>query len=282
MSYTYIEDNREENGAMYYWKDATYKESIVTHRETRLEMIDRPGWGISCFMDGVIQSCEKDEYLYHEALVHPVMASTNKRKRVMIIGGGEGATAREVLKWKDVEQVDMYEWDKDVVRFFQGAYPQWSKGAWNDPRLSIYYEDIFNIIKHPPQEKYDVIIIDLFDPSEETIMDWYTLLIHLPLWISPEGSIVMYAGTRTILETKQPYQRLIDMLQYYDTWQDRKVPLIPLHRMIIPYKVFIPSFLSEATFLVLTRATKEIDWKTQPITCHVTDDIWKSYQVFNW
>jgi spermidine synthase len=68
----------------------------------------------------------------------------------MIIGGGEGATAREVLKWPDVEQVDMYEWDKDVVSLFSTKYPQWAKGAWENPKLSIHYEDIFETIRCYP------------------------------------------------------------------------------------------------------------------------------------
>ena len=83
-------------------------------------------------------------------------------KSVLIIGGGEGATAREVLKWP-VTKVDMYDWDKDIINLFKKKYPQWAKGAWNDKRLSIFHDNIFERIVKPPQTTYDTIIIDLFD-----------------------------------------------------------------------------------------------------------------------
>ena len=114
----------KEFGVSYNWYNAIIKDSIITHRGTKLEMIERPNWGIACYMDNTIQSAEIDEKIYHEALVHPIMS--NDVKKVLIIGGGEGATAREVLKWP-VEEVDMIEWDKDVVELFRTKYPQWAK-----------------------------------------------------------------------------------------------------------------------------------------------------------
>ena len=286
MSQTYQEDNQEENGAIYEWKQSRIQDSIQTHRGTNVEMVHRPGWGISCFMDGVIQSCEKDEYLYHESLVHPVMASAQSRKRVMIMGGGEGATAREVLKWSEVETVDMFEWDKDVVELFQRDYPQWGKGVWNDSRLHIHYQDIFEVIRQPPtsEQRYDVIIIDLFDPSNDNILSWYDLFMKLDKWIYKTGSIVVYTGIRNILQQQQPYEKIISMLEYHDTWQDMKVKLIPLQMTHTTYKVFIPSFMGEATFLLLQPSTQPtstiLDIKL--ISSHLTTEIWKAYQTWNW
>jgi hypothetical protein len=142
----YIDNSWKEGNVSYVWRDIARLDSIITHRKTHVEMIHRPDWGVACYMDGDIQSCELDEALYHESLVHPVMSSVVRPKRVMIVGGGEGATAREVLKWPSVEHVDMYEWDEDVVRLFQMKYPQWAKGAWDDPRLHLHFEDIFEKI----------------------------------------------------------------------------------------------------------------------------------------
>jgi spermidine synthase len=286
MSYTYLEDNQDENGAVYEWKHTSMKHSIQTHRGTKVEMVHRPGWGVSCFMDGVIQSCEKDEYLYHESLVHPVMASAQSRKRVMIMGGGEGATAREVLRWPDVEMVDMYEWDKDVVQLFQTNYPQWAKGAWGDPRLRIHYQDIFDAIRHTPTEeqRYDIILIDLFDPTNDNILSWYDLFMKLDKWIHKTGSIVVYTGIRNILQSHQPYEKIISMLEYHDTWQDMKVKLIPLQMSYTPYKVFIPSFMGEATFVLLQPSTnvRNPTFDKKIVSSHVTNEIWKSYQTWNW
>jgi spermidine synthase len=256
--------------------------SLVTHRGTKVDMIQHPVWGSFCFMDDTIQSCEADERTYHEALVQPAIHSVKKRDRVLIIGGGEGATAREVLKWPDVKQVDMYEWDRDVVRLFQTAYPQWAKGAWLDSRLTLYYEDIFDAIRRPPSQRYDVVIIDLFDPEEESIMQWYTLLMNLPQWVHPESAIVMYAGVNEPGLHPQPYRRLKGILEYYDEWRGIKAKLVSLNLTITPYKVFIPSFMGDSTFLLLTPpSVKEIEFDESDvmISCHITNEVWAKYTI---
>ena len=266
------------DGVTYGWHNTSILDSITTHRGTHVEMIQRPKWGIACYMDNAIQSCEIDEALYHESLVHPVMSSISCPKRVMIIGGGEGATAREVLKYPTVECVDMYEWDKDVVQLFQSKYPQWAKGAWDDPRLHLYHDDIFKTIEEYPVVKYDVVIIDLFDPSADTYDSWKHLLQHLDKWLQPTGSIVMYAGIRERLSgDHQPYHMLSEIIMNISG--DFNANII-FKNYMLPYHVFIPSFLAESTFLLISPT---FDFKMdRSIDSHVTDTIWKSYQVFNW
>jgi len=265
------------DGVTYKWHDVTIIDSIHTHRGTHVEMIHRPKWGIACYMDNAIQSCEIDEALYHESLVHPVMSSIKSPKRVMIIGGGEGATAREVLKYPTVECVDMYEWDKDVVQLFQSKYPQWAKGAWEDSRLHLYHDDIFKTIEEYPTIQYDVIIIDLFDPSDATYDSWKHLLKHIDKWVKSEGSIVMYAGIRERILKEQPYEILSTiMMNISGVLNDN----IFYKNRIIPYHVFIPSFSGESTFILLSSDT---DFKiNQTNESHLTDLVWKSYQTFNW
>lgn len=214
-------------------------DSIITHRETRVEMIQCPTWGISCFMDGVIQSCEMDEAMYHISLVHPTMMVNPYAERVLIIGGGEGATAREVLKWTSVKQVDMYDWDKDVVQLFQSKYPQWAKGAWENEKLALHFDNIFDVILSPPDKPYDVIIIDLFDPEEENVEHWKHLLHHLPRWSTPNTSIVMYAGMMKN-EIVQPYQMLKDIIAQSYTNKDVQLYTVP-----------IQSFMGDAAFLTV-------------------------------
>ena len=282
----YIENTWEELGVEHKWKNAFVCVHMMTNRGTLLEMVERPNWGLACYMDNAIQSCEVDEHIYHEALVHPAMQSVLKnKKRVMIIGGGEGATAREVLKWKadQVEQVDMYEWDKDVVQLFKKKYPQWAKGAWNDTRLTIYHDDIFEIIMKSPK-KYDVIIIDLFDPSVETTVQWYILLKSISNWITPEGSIVMYSGMRNILMKQQAYHILYDIITgHREDVNGSLVNTLLKDREIVMYRTFIPSFSGESTFLLI-KNKEEIEWNLNEnkIESHMTDRIWDSYRTFNY
>jgi predicted membrane-bound spermidine synthase len=283
MSYT--ENNSNEFGVVNNWINVKIKDSIITNRGTKLEIIERPKWGLACYMDNSIQSCEIDEKIYHESLVHPVMMSVKERKRVMIIGGGEGATAREVLKWSDVEEVDMFEWDKDVVDLFRNKYPQWAKGAWTDPRLIINYSNIFEIIKTPPKKskKYDVIIIDLFEPTDENKNEWKILIKSLHNWITFNGSIVMYAGMRNILEPVQPYQKLIELIEYDELKPGHIVRDLSLDKDIIPYRVWIPSFSGESMFLLLKNPKNIINFEEpNKIDSHITKNIWNSYKTLNW
>lgn len=281
----YYEDTIQEFGVAHNWHNTTIKDSVVTARGTTVEMIDRPQWGLACYMDNSIQSAIIDEKIYHEALVHPVMSSVQERKRVMIIGGGEGATAREVLKWSGVEQVDMFEWDRDVVELFRNKYPQWAQGAWDDSRLMIIYSDIFEVIKTAPKpsERYDVIIIDLFEPCEENKEQWKTLLKNLCSWITINGSIVMYAGMRNILVKEQPYQKLTDIIKYVETWHGIPVHDFSLNKEIIPYKVYIPSFSGESSFLLLKHYHSELQFdEAVKHKSHMTMDMWNSYKTMNW
>jgi predicted membrane-bound spermidine synthase len=286
MSSIYYEDTIQEFGVAHNWHNALIKDSIETSRGTKVEMVERPQWGLACYMDNSIQSAVIDEKIYHEALVHPVMSSVQERKRVMIIGGGEGATAREVLKWPGVEQVDMFEWDRDVVELFRNKYPQWAQGAWDDSRLIINYSDIFEAIKTPPKasNRYDVIIIDLFEPCEENVKQWRTLLKNLCNWVTINGSVVMYAGMRNILVKEQPYQKLINIIQYMETWHGIPVHDLSLNKEIVPYKVYIPSFSGESTFLLLKHhhlGLMNFEEATK-LKSHVTPEVWNSYKTMNW
>lgn len=282
---SYQEDNIQEFGVTNVWHNTTIKDSIVTHRGTKVEIVERPKWGLACYMDNSIQSSLIDERIYHESLVHPVMSSAPIRKRVMIIGGGEGATAREVLKWPDVEEVDMFEWDRDVVELFRNKYPEWAQGAWNDSRLIINYSDIFEVIKTPPKrsQKYDVIIIDLFEPCEENKEQWRTLIKSLHNWVTVNGSIVMYAGMRNILEPMQPYQKLTEIIEYMEVRNGHLIRDLSLSKEIVPYRVWIPSFSGESMFLLLKHQRNDINLdNASKLGSHITEQVWNSYKTLNW
>lgn len=270
----YIDNSAKDSGTLYIYRDAEVERTLHTQRGTLVQMVNHPQWGKTCYMDGDIQSSEIDEKIYHESLVHPVMCSVECPKRVMIMGGGEGATAREVLKWESVEHVDMYEWDQDVIALFKDHYPKWANGAWNDARLHIHLDDIFDVIQQSPSERYDVIIIDLFEPSIENKPSWKILFTHLTNWLQENGSVVMYSGIRTLPQHEQPYHILAELLldqmnieQLYD-------------RRILPYHFFLPCFLSEATCMLWTSSHP---FSIKPnIPSHLTQSIWQSYLTFNW
>ncbi len=127
----------------------------------KVEVFETDTWGNMMTIDGMVMLSEKDEFVYHEMLTHVGMFAHPDPRRVLIIGGGDGGTAREVLRHPSVEQVDMVEIDEAVVRAAKQFLP--NVGAFDDPRLSVLYEDGIRFVEkvdHP----YDVIIIDGSDP----------------------------------------------------------------------------------------------------------------------
>ena len=121
--------------------------------------------GVCISLDGDIQSCESDEQMYHEALVHPAMLAHPHPKTVLIMGGGEGATAREVLTHKSVEKVVMVDIDEEFVELCKEYIPSWGESAFNDSRLEVLYMDI-NEYLASCSEKFDIVIGDLIDVDD--------------------------------------------------------------------------------------------------------------------
>jgi spermidine synthase len=182
-----------EDGVTYTWHNATRVFAGTTRRGTYLEFIYRPEWGLACYMNGSIQSCEADEEKYHRALVNPVLEGLDAR-RVAVFGGGEGATVREVLKRTSVTCVDMIDWDEDVVTTFRTQFPQWFSG-WNDSRLHLHFEDAFERVQRVPEELYDAVIIDMFDVDESLVHSCVLFLEQVAKWTRKR--IGMYVTTHT-------------------------------------------------------------------------------------
>lgn len=131
-----------------------------------VEIIELSSFGRSLVLDGKIQSSEADEFIYHEALVHPAMITHPQPERVFIAGGGEGATLREALAYPSVKRVVMVDVDKEVIDICRKFLPSLHQGSFDDSRLELHYADARKHLKQK-QDKFDVIILDLPEPIEE-------------------------------------------------------------------------------------------------------------------
>jgi spermidine synthase len=114
-------------------------------------------------LDGVIQTTEADEFIYHEMLTHVPILAHGLARRVLIIGGGDGGMLREVAKHRDVESITMVEIDGTVVEMCKEFLPEHSKGAFDDSRLNLVIDDGMRFVA-TTEEKFDVIISDSTDP----------------------------------------------------------------------------------------------------------------------
>lgn len=126
-----------------------------------VEVYETDTWGNLMTIDGMVMLSEKDEFVYHEMISHVALFTHPDPKRVLIIGGGDGGTAREVMKHPSVETVDMVEIDAAVVEASQLHFD--GVGDFDNPKLQVHYEDGIAFVKNV-SEPYDVIIIDGSDP----------------------------------------------------------------------------------------------------------------------
>lgn len=140
----------------------------------RVEFIDTYDLGRVVVLDNKIQSSDVDEFIYHEALVHPAMVAHPDPKIVLILGGGEGATLREVLKHRTVEKVVMVDIDEEFVRLCQKYLKHWHHGSFNDKRVELVFTDAKEYIKKT-RSLFDIVIADISDPLEKgPARDLYT------------------------------------------------------------------------------------------------------------
>jgi spermidine synthase len=181
-------------------------------------------YGRMLFLEGELQSAAADEHVYHESLVHPVMASllaANVTRsgdlRVLVVGGGEGATVREVLRWSQVGHVDWVDIDGELVELCE-THLGWAPGVRTDERVAYYAEDIQEML--PMLGKYDVIILDLPDPDGDTgylysTEFWGDMYDHL----EETGRIVTHVGpARPFGGVGEGFQRVRDGLAAACMW----------------------------------------------------------------
>ena len=130
-----------------------------------VQIIETDQFGKTLVLDSKTQSAQADEHVYHETLVHPAMLMHPNPKRVYIGGGGELATAREVLRHSSVELCVMVDIDEVVVDISKQELKQWSDGVCEDSRLELVIGDAKSFLENDTRE-YDVIIMDIADPIE--------------------------------------------------------------------------------------------------------------------
>ncbi|MCB1171270.1 MAG: hypothetical protein KDK25_13080 [Leptospiraceae bacterium] len=143
-------------------------EKILFERSTAYQhatVVQTEAFGKALFLDGILNSAELDEHIYHEALVHPAMLRALERKRVLIIGGAEGGVLREVLRYRDVEECVMVDIDGELVDLCRAHLSDIYGNPWIDPRLTLLHEDGRGYLEN--SEPFDVIILDLNEATEE-------------------------------------------------------------------------------------------------------------------
>ncbi|OIQ32021.1 MAG: spermidine synthase [Alphaproteobacteria bacterium MedPE-SWcel] len=160
----------------------------------RLKVFQNGTFGRVLTLDDVVQTTEGDNFIYHEMLTHVPILAHGAAKRVLIIGGGDGGIAREVLKHATVDHVTMVEIDAGVVDFSKEYLPMLSQGAFDDPRLNLVIDDGAAFMKET-DAKFDVIIVDSTDPiGPGEVLFTDTFYGHAARALTSEGIIVTQNG----------------------------------------------------------------------------------------
>ena len=128
----------------------------------RIDVFESPEFGRFLTLDGIMMLTEKDEFIYHEMIVHVPMASLPDARNILVIGAGDGGTVRELCRYDTVENIDMVEIDEQVVDVCREYLPQ-TASALGDPRVHLFFEDGLRFVRHP-EDEYDLIIVDSTDP----------------------------------------------------------------------------------------------------------------------
>ncbi|MDO5397351.1 MAG: polyamine aminopropyltransferase [bacterium] len=128
----------------------------------RIDIFESPEFGRFLTLDGYMMLTEKDEFIYHEMITHVPMAVHPNAKSILVIGGGDGGTVRELTQYDTVESIDLVEIDELVVEVCRKHLVQ-TAGALSDRRVHFYYEDGLKFIRRC-EDKYDIIIVDSTDP----------------------------------------------------------------------------------------------------------------------
>lgn len=214
---------------------------------------DTFNFGRILVLDGAIQSSEEDEALYHELLVQPVLLCHPEPRDVLIIGGGEGATLREVLVHSSVRLATMVDLDREVVELCREHLGSWHCGAFEDPRVRLVYADGRKFVENA-ESRYDVVIVDVVDmldngPAQALYTRQFYELLRRRL--RPRGLVVVQGLEFSFLDDK-PHAAIRRTL---------RTVFSEVHSYCVP----IPSFLSAWGFLVASDWFQPQEWSSDAI-----------------
>lgn len=129
----------------------------------RISVYDSPDFGRFLTLDGALMLTERDEFIYHDMIVHVPMAVNPEIRNVLVIGAGDGGVARELSRYPDIDRIEIVEIDRRVTEVCKTYLPQTACG-FDDPRVTLRFEDGLRFVRHTSQT-YDLIIVDSTDPS---------------------------------------------------------------------------------------------------------------------
>ena len=247
------------------------KERIYSGRTKfqSVDIINTGSFGVCLVLDGKIQSSEADEFVYHEALVHPAMLAHPRPERVFIAGGGEGATLREVLAHKTVKKAVMVDIDEEVVKLCRRFLPSWHRKAFDDPRAELHFADARKYLEESSDE-FDVIIIDLVDPLEHGP----ARLLYTREFYQIVRQRLGHAGIMSVQAEPSEWRNLDNFTAIANTLRN-------VFSIACPYQVHIPSFFGLWGFVAASRSLDPSELTPEEIDARISTRISKRLESYD-
>ncbi|SDN05121.1 polyamine aminopropyltransferase [Sediminibacillus halophilus] len=182
----------------FSFEQKLYQDPIIHMEESQYQKIilTKDGNDTRLYLNGGLQLSSTDEYRYHEVLVHPAMAQADEHRNVLILGGGDGIAAKEVLKYPDVENITLVDLDPAVVELAEQEphLLELNHGSLQDEKVEIIHQDAFQFLENTDRW-FDVILVDLPDPNDESLNKLYTKEFYSLArnHLRPEGALMVQA-----------------------------------------------------------------------------------------
>ncbi len=176
-------------------EEGLYRDDVILTEQTSYQKIvlTKHKDDLRLFLDGNLQFISIDEYRYHEALVHIPMLYAKSHQNVLILGGGDGLAAREVLKYDDVENIVLVDIDKEMTELCKNneQISKLNNDSLKNEKVQVINDDAYIFVQEN-QQKFDVIIIDFPDPNNETLNKLYTNVFYnyIKNNLTPDGVMV--------------------------------------------------------------------------------------------
>jgi len=207
----------------------------------QMEILETASYGKCLVLDGRIQSSLGDEFIYHEALVHPGLLLAPAPARALVIGGGEGATLREILRCRSITRAVMVDIDQEVVEACKRHLPEMHQGAFDDPRSQLRHEDARAYLERT-DERFDLVVVDLTEPLEEGpacllfTKEFYALIRDR---LTPHGVMTLQAGMTKVGE-----------LEFFTAVHRTLREAFPV---VAGYQTFVPCFGTPWGFILASK-----------------------------
>jgi spermidine synthase len=214
-------------------EEALYPDPIVMSRSTPYQrlILTRHQEELRLYLNGNLQFSSRDEYRYHEALAHPPLSCLDNPQRVLILGGGDGLAAREVLRYPSVREVILVDLDPAMTKLFR-EHPKLSElnaKAFSDPRLQVVNADAFVWVRETKVAPFDAILVDFPDPSNYAVGKLYTNVFYASLARHLKRGGAISVQSTSPLFARKSYWCIVETMKAAG-WKVR------------PYHLYVPSF----------------------------------------